>query len=212
MILTGLAGFFAFLIFYDLFKGSKPLRHYDAFDIGYLITLTTLCVACAWTPYKFWTFEKTLSKHASTFAKRPGVNVTCTSVFESIFDQYDMTNAGTAYIEAGEIVFQHGWCKQFMEYLEDPAQPSEKELFSMHVFTHEVMHIRGESDERKTDCQAIQRNHLLGEQLGINRRIARRNAVKYYKTQYPKHPYFSKDCGPRKKYDERLSGSIWRDL
>ena len=75
MILTALAFLFIFLFFYDLFKGYKSLRHYDAFDIGYLITLATLAFVCAWTPLKFWRFEKTLSIHATMFSERPGVTV-----------------------------------------------------------------------------------------------------------------------------------------
>lgn len=212
MILTGLALLFTGLFLYDIIRGSKDSGKADSFDFGYRAVLLGLALVFAWTPLKFWKFEKTLSIHASSFADRPGVKVQCTSVFDSIFDQYDVSRAGSAYVETGVIVFHYGWCKNFMDYLEDPLFPSDEALFGMHVFTHEVMHIRGELDERKTDCQAIQRNHLLGEQLGVNRLVARRNAVRYYKTLYPNHPYSSQDCGPNKKLDEKLLGSIWRDL
>ncbi|GAA6136871.1 hypothetical protein NBRC116583_06180 [Arenicella sp. 4NH20-0111] len=212
MILTGLTAFFVFLFIYDLVKSDKPFKHYDSFDIGYLIVIACLALVCARTPFKFWQLENSLSMHASTFSQREGVTVSCTSVFDSIFDPFDISRAGTAYVETGEIIFHHGWCKNFMDYIDDPSEPSDRALFSMHVFTHEVMHIRGELNERKTDCQAIQRNHLLGRQLGVDDDIARRNAVDYYKRLYKKHPYFSKECAPGKALDENLMDSIWLEL
>lgn len=212
MIVTGLAFFFGFLFFYDLFRSDKSLANYDLFDFGYLTVLASLTALCAWTPFKFWQLEKKLTHHAALFVQRPEVTVRCTSVFDSIFDPYDMTRAGTAYIETGEIIFHHGWCKHFMNYLEDPIYITDKELFSMHVFTHEVMHVRGELNEQKTDCQAIQRNHLLGEAMGIDPFVARQNSIQYYKTLYKKHPYYDPRCAPQKAFDEKLPNSIWNEL
>jgi len=209
MLLTGLACFFAFLFLYDLFRSGKSLRNYDSFDYGYLLVVGMLAVVCARPAYKIWSLEKTLSQHASIFAERPGVTVNCTSVLDSIFDQYDMTRAGSAYIEEGRIVFHHGWCKHFMSYLDDPIYVNDDEIVSMHVFTHEVMHIRGEYNERKTDCQAIQRNHLLGEQMGIDPFVAKQNAILYYNKLYPKHSYYNPGCAPGTALDEKLANSVW---
>lgn len=212
MILTGLSLFFVYLFLYDLFWTDKSWRDYDLFDIGYLCTVATIALALGWTPLKYWQFERMLSEHAAKFAERSEVTVKCTSVFDSIFDPYDMTRAGTAYIETGEIIFHHGWCKHFMSYLEDPVQVNDDELFSMQVFTHEVMHVRGERNEQKTDCQAIQRNHQLGIQMGIDEFVARQNAVFYYRYLYKKHPYYDKRCAPNQAFDERLPDSIWSDI
>ena len=74
---------------------------------------------------------------------------------------------------------------------------------------HEVMHIRGERNESKTDCQAIQRNHHIGVMLGVEPATARRNALKYYNKLYPNHPYFHKECKRRGKLDEKLDNPIW---
>ncbi len=211
MILTALAFIFGFLFLYDLFRSDKPLLDYDAFDCGYLIVLAALTLTFAWTPLKFWRLEKTLTKHAAVFSERSEATVSCTSVFDSIFDPYDMTRAASAYFDTGEIIFHYGWCKRFMGYLEDPVYISDDELFSMHLFTHEVMHIRGERNERETDCQAIQRNHLLGEQVGIDPFVARQNAIQYYETLYKTHPYYDPSCAPHKALDEKLPNSIWNN-
>lgn len=210
MILTGLGCFFAFLFLYDLFWSDKSLRDYDTFDFGYLIVVGTIAALCAQPAYKIWRLEQLLSEHASTFAERANVTVSCTSVFDSIFDQYDMFRAGSAYIEQGKIVFHHGWCRRFMSYLDDPIYLNDEELFSMHMFTHEVMHIRGEYNEQKTDCQAIQRNHLLAAQMGVDPFVARQNAILFYDTLYKKHPYYNPKCAPGSALDEGLANSIWQ--
>ena len=209
MILLLLSVFFCWLIYRELFK---PVERFSGFSLAYVFVLGLLVVACARPAYKTWRLEAFLSEKASVIAGRPNVKVKCNSMFDSLFDGKGLESvAGTAYIETGEIFFEHGWCKNFMGYLDDPEEASQNELFSMHVFTHEVMHIRGERNERKTDCQAIQRNHRVGELMGIDRSIARENARKYYVNFYPKHPYFDKNCRRNGEYDEGFPDSIWHN-
>lgn len=207
MIQIFLSLLFCWLIFREIFNRDE---RFSSFSFWYIVVLASLATASAWTPVKTWRLENYLSKKASIIAERPNVKVKCNSLFDSIISGRAIDNvAGTAYIEVGEIFFEHGWCKNFMEYMSNPNAPSQKALFSMHVFTHEVMHIRGERNERKTDCQAIQRNHQVGVLLGISAEVARNNAIEYYRTAYQNHPYFDKQCRPRGKLDENLSDSIW---
>lgn len=209
MILGLLAIFFFWMVLRELFNKERPFAKYDSFDVGYLAVLIFLTYLCARSPVKLWMFEKMLSEKASVLAQRADVDVRCTSVFDSIFDRYDMVRAGSAYPSTGEIVFHHGWCQQFMAYLDHPENVTDDELFSMHVFTHEVMHIKGEMNERKADCQAVQRNLQAGVLLGVEPSLARKNALSFYQNLYPKHPYFDKQCGPNKALDERLPNTIW---
>lgn len=80
---------------------------------------------------------------------------------------------------------------------------------SLSLFTHEVMHIRGELNEAKTECQSIQRNHKVAELLGVPTYLAEENARAYYQNIYPRHPYYSSKCAPGKAYDEALPGAVW---
>lgn len=207
MILILLSLFFCWLIYRELFK---RVDRFDGFSIGYLSVLIALAFMCAWPAIKTWQLENLLSEKASIIAERPNIKVKCNSLFDSIFSGRGIDAvAGTAYIETGEIFFEHGWCANFLDYMDDPRNASADALFSMHVFTHEVMHVRGERNEKKTDCQAIQRNHQAGELLGITPYIAKRNARKYYKTLYKSHPYYDEECAPGAKYDERLPNAVW---
>ena len=207
MILLLLSAFFCWLIYREF--RHRPEK-FDGFSLAYLSVLASLAVACALPAYKTWRLEKLLSEKAPVIAERPNVIVKCNSMFETLFDGKGVSSpAGTAYFETGEIFFESGWCKNFMEYLDDPGNATPDQIFAMHIFTHETMHIRGEENEKRTDCQAIQRNHLVGELFGIDPSISRRNANTYYYDFYPKHPYFDKNCKPGGKFDERLPNSIW---
>lgn len=207
MILLLLSIFFCWLIFREI---TNPTEGFNNFSLAYISVLALLAFACARPVYKTWSLESFLSEQATLIAERPGVKVKCNSVFDTLFDGKGLQSlAGTAYPDTGEIFFEHGWCKNFMGYMDDPENPSQDELFGMHVFTHEVMHIRGEMNERKTDCQAIQRNQKVGELMGVESSTARANAKKYYQDFYPKHPYFDKECKRSGKYDEDLPNSIW---
>ncbi|MFT7527633.1 MAG: hypothetical protein ACI9LY_002792 [Arenicella sp.] len=207
MRLLLLSVFFCWSIFREI---ANPTEGFNNFSLGYMSVLAFLAFACARPAYKTWSLESFLSEQATRIAERPGVKVKCNSVFDTLFDGKGLQSlAGTAYPDTGEIFFESGWCKNFMGYMDDPENPSQDELFGMHVFTHEVMHIRGDLNEKRTDCQAIQRNQRVGELMGIESSVARINAQKYYHDFYPKHPYFDKECKRNGKYDEHLTNSIW---
>jgi hypothetical protein len=61
------------------------------------------------------------------------------------------------------------WCGTLMSYLAHPEHATDIEVESLDIFTHESMHIRGEMNEARTECEAVQRNYrvakLLLEQL-----------------------------------------------
>lgn len=207
MILLIISAFFCWLIFHEI---STAKGNFDTFSKGYLLVTSLLALAFAWPSIKTWRFESYLSEKASIVADKPGVEVKCNSVFDSIFSGQGLdNNLGTARIEDGKIFFENSWCYHFMDYLDDPVAATGDKLIAMHVFTHEIMHARGERNEAKTDCQAIQRNHIVGELLDIPQRVARKNAQRYYLTIYPRHPYASKDCVLGGLYDEQLFDSIW---
>ncbi|BCA95812.1 hypothetical protein TUM19329_21730 [Legionella antarctica] len=71
------------------------------------------------------------------------------------------------------------------------------------------MHARGEYNEAKTECQAVQRNYRTAKLLGASDSIAKKNVLDYYKDYYlmRNDSYFSKECAPGKTMDEDLSDS-----
>lgn len=201
---------FIWLIFRELTSQKTKAVGLDTFDYGYIIVLLCLAITAAWHPLKYWRFERMLSQQATTLTGKKS-EIHCNTVVDSIFDT-DMgaRNAGLAYFETGKIVFQYKWCAALMNYIGNPAETaSRQDKYSLMLFTHEVMHIKGEHDEQKTECQAIQRNHIAGELLGIPKQVAKLHTLEYFHGDYKRHPYYSESCGPNKKLDEHLEDSIW---
>jgi len=120
--------------------------------------------------------------------------------------------AGYTFIDTGDVVFKAYWCKYLKNYLADPEGAADRERYSLMLLVHEAMHVRGERNEQKTECQAIQRHYRTALLLGVPERLARLHSVKNYREQYPRHPYYSAACKPDSEWDEKLSDSTWNFL
>jgi hypothetical protein len=185
---------------------SKP---YLGFVVG-------LAVLFAWPPVSTWRFERFLSKIATELADPHRAIVHCNTVFDTMLDS-EMLASGHANPTTGRIAIQHPWCDTLRAYLRHPARASAEELESLDLFTHESMHIRGELNEARTECQAVQRDYRAAKLLGVPDAIAQRNALDYYAHDYRQRgtqgimqaAYYSDECAPGRAMDEHLSDSTW---
>jgi hypothetical protein len=129
----------------------------------------------------------------------------------------ELLAAGHADPRTGNIVIQPPGCSTLSSYLHHPDRASEHELWSLGMFTHESMHVRGELNEARTECEAVQRNYRAARLLGVPDLIAERNALDYYNIIYQRRrhlgvmqaQYYSSECAPGKAMDEHLSDSTW---
>lgn len=104
-----------------------------------------------------------------------------------------------------------------MDYLDHPDRANSEEISSLNMFTHESMHARGEYNEAITECEAVQRNYRAAKLLGVPDRVARKNAIDYYRNIYMSKgkiggmqaAYFFVECAPDKAMDEHLVDSTW---
>jgi hypothetical protein len=181
----------------------------------YVAILMVLALLFAWPPFDTWRFERHISAIATELADSHPAKVHCNTAVDSIFDR-ELTFSH-ANPENGEIVFQPPWCDKLMDYIDHPERANPHELHSLNTLTHESMHVRGELDEAKTECQAIQRNFRAAKLLGVPDDIARKNALDYYAGAYMQLKlggpnavrYFSDQCAPGKDLDEHLPDSTW---
>lgn len=171
-----------------------------------------LALSFAWPPFHHWRFERFLTATASQLADNHPVTVHCNTLFDTLFDE-EVRVAGHADPQTGYIVIQYPRCSLLMDYIAHPDRASKEEIISLNTFTHESMHARGEYNEAKTECQAVQRNYRAAKLLGVPDGIAKQNALDYYKNYYlmRSDSYFSKECSPDKKMDEHLSDSTWNE-
>lgn len=175
-----------------------------------------LALAFAWPPFQYWRFERFLSVKATEIADFHPAKVHCNTIFDTFFDQNYLA-AGHADPRDGHIVFQYPWCNRLMDYLSHPQKANREEIVSLNIFTHESMHVRGEYDEAKTECESVQRNYRAAKLLGVPDQPAKKNALNYYLGEYQRRgavgglagSYFSTECAPGKAMDEHLSDSTW---
>ncbi len=182
----------------------------------YLAVVLTLAALFAWPPVHTWFFERFLSAKATELADGHRAKVHCNTVWNTMLDPA-MLAAGHANPETGKIGLQHPWCSTLRSYLNHPSRANEVELWSLAMFTHESMHVRGERNEARTECEAVQRNYRAAKLLGVPDAIAKRNALDYYNNLYKERgnqgimqaAYYSEECAPGKAMDEHLSDSTW---
>lgn len=208
MTILLLIGFFFLWLVYREFRRPHKM---DSFTKGYTAICFALAVLCVIPMIRHVHFENFLERKAEILTDGKNVNLTCTTGFQSMFDRFGA--AGTANPASGKIVIQYPYCGYLRGFLKNPGNPTLHELWSLNTFTHEAMHARGEYDEIKTDCQSIQRNHIAGVLLGLNKKIAERAAIRYYVELYPRkkdNGYFSTECAPGKALDEKLPGAVWQ--
>jgi hypothetical protein len=204
MIWIALSLFFFYLVVRELRNPLLEFSEFSAFDIGYVLALLLLALVCAWPPYSNWRFEQQMVRIANQITGLNNASVHCNSIFDAIFDN-EVNRAGHANPQTGEIVLQHSWCGKLDDYIAAPHSPSDEINWSMSLFVHEVMHIRGELNESKTECQAIQRRLRAEKLFGVPENIAKQNIAHYYqKLYFGRHPYFNADCQLGGAMDERL--------
>jgi len=185
----------------------------------YLGTVLVLAALFAWPTLHRWHFEHFLSMKATELADNHRARVHCNTVLDTMLDP-EMLAAGHASPATGKIGIQQPWCSRLMSYLRHPGRASEEELWSLDIFTHESMHVRGEMDEALTECEAVQRNFRAAKLLGVPEEIARTNALDYYNVLYRRRgtiggmqaAYYSDQCAPGKAMDEHLADSTWAGL
>lgn len=103
-------------------------------------------------------------------------------------------------------------CRDLRDYLGGSKErPSTRQVMAVHVLTHEAMHMRGETSEAITECEALQRDQLTATLLGAGQAQARRLARSYWLLVYPQMPddYRTGDCAPGGRLDEGLDSAPW---
>lgn len=182
----------------------------------YLALVLILAMLSAWPTVHRWYLEYFLSVKATQLADYHRARVHCNTVLDTMLDP-EMLAIGHADPRTGKIGIQHPWCNRLSSYLRHPSRASEDELMSLDMFTHESMHVRGELNEVKTECEAVQRNYRAAKLLGVADDVARKNALDYYNILYKRRAivgglagsYYSDQCAPGNALDEHLEDSTW---
>jgi len=219
MLWLAFALFFLWLALRELHHGlvARPgFSHPQEISKAYLLLTLGAAAALAYTPVRYWQFERLLTAQARLLSGSDGATVHCNTLFDTMLDPNSMAS-GHATPSTGRIVIQKPWCGVLMAHLRNPGKLDPKGIFSVQLFVHEAMHIRGELDEAITECQAIQRHYRGARLLGIPDQLAREGGQRFYAQHYQgrraiggmQAAYYSEECAPGKALDERLRDSTW---
>jgi hypothetical protein len=173
---------------------------------AYFCLLITLAALCAWFPIRHALFEERLADASERFLAQDGIGVNCVSKFGGIFH---LNYAGYVYRGSDVINLKANICELLQQYLASPAQADQSMLYSLHVLTHEAMHVANEFNELLADCKEFQRNHKMAEQLGVPLLIAAINGRDVHRFRSSRHPYYSAECEPGRGMDEGLPDAVW---
>lgn len=182
----------------------------------YLALMLILAALFAWPPLRRWHFEHFLAERATILADHHRARVHCNTMFDTMMDA-EVFAAGHANPATGQIGIQVPWCDTLRSYLRHPERANRQELQSLDMITHESMHVRGELNEARTECQAVQRNYRAAKLLGVPDAVAKQNAEDYFRILYKERgeiggmqaAYYSPECAPGKALDEHLEDSTW---
>lgn len=183
--------------------GEQMGSRFDA----YFFFMLALSLAAAYLPVRHTMFEYKLEDAAERLINYDRVYVHCQSNFDSL---YNLSWAGFVYRGTEKIELEVRTCDDLKAYLDHPATASRRELYALHVLTHETMHVAKEFNEIKADCQAFQRNHRTAMILGVPGNIAIQNAIEIHQNRSPRHPYYSAECRPGGELDEKLEDAVWQ--
>lgn len=202
IFIIGLSLIFMYLTFHSLIGPNRTGKRFDS----YFFTVLTLTIVTSSVPIRHVMFQNSLSDAVEELLGKESVYVDCNSYFDSIFH---FNLAGFVYRGSSTINLEVRSCKNLKSYLKNPSEANSRELFALHVLTHEAMHVAGEFNEALADCQAFQRNHRMAELLGVPSYIAAKNAADAHRTRSKRHPYYSPQCEPGMAMDERLPNAVW---
>jgi hypothetical protein len=211
--------FFCWCAFREIRNSLVAPPGYDnptPLSASYLALVGGLALVFAWPPVHTWFFERFLSAKSTELADGHRAKVHCNTIFDTMMDT-EMLAAGHANPLTGEIGLQHPWCGVLAAYLRHPERASDNEIVSLDIFTHESMHVRGEMNEARTECEAVQRNYRAAKLLGVPDGTAKSNALQYYNVSYRQRgqiggmqsAYYSDQCAPGGEMDEHLPDSTW---
>ena len=199
---TTLALYTLWMTIKTIFMKDKDKNHYISIGIFFVVTSLVSIY-----PISYHIFQYKLEEAGSKLLDGKEVRVKCQTFTE---DFVGHKAAGWVYHGDNKVFMTFDVCSKLKRALKNPKTADLDDLFGLHVFTHELMHVSGEYDEIITDCMAYQRNHRTGQLLDMSWGESVRAAIYLHKRRDPNHVgYYSSECKPGGALDEYLEDAVW---
>jgi hypothetical protein len=201
----------ALLVRWLMLRGVRAPAPFPAISISSCVVLAVLAT---FPVVDRVTLEGRLSHSASTLLGTH-VEVDCQTLTGSALDmgrELGYVKWGPRGIPERKTLIKHQQCNDLHSYLDSSKQnPTAAEILAVHVLTHESMHMSGIKVEDVAECDAMQHDTAMAEELGAKPAAAHALAVTYWLTVYPDMPdgYRSDDCRPGGSLDLHLPDAPW---
>jgi hypothetical protein len=163
------------------------------------------------------TLESRLS-HAASELIGVQVKVDCQTLTGSSLDvgrELGYVKWGPDGVPEHKTLIKHTQCNDLNAYLDsNKLHPSAAQILAVHVLTHETMHMSGTTSESLAECDAMQHDAAMAQELGAPLAAAHSLAVVYFHTVYPDMPdgYTSTDCHQGGALDLHLADAPWTSV
>ena len=192
----------------------RGVREHAPFPAISISSCVVLAVVATFPVVDRVTLEGRLSTAASALLGMH-VEVDCQTLTGSALDmgrELGYVKWGPGGIPEHKTLIKHQQCNDLHTYLDSSKQhPSAAEILAVHVLTHESMHMSGITSESIAECDAMQHDTTMAEDMGASPTAAHALAVTYWLTVYPDMPdgYTSGDCRPGGSLDLHLPDAPW---
>lgn len=192
----------------------RGVREHAPFPAISISSCVVLAVVATFPVVDRVTLEGRLS-HAASNLLGMHVEVDCQTLTGSALDmgrELGYVKWGPGGIPEHKTLIKHQQCNDLHAYLDSSKQrPNAAQILAVHVLTHESMHMSGITSESIAECDAMQHDTTMAEDMGATPAAAHALAVTYWLTVYPDMPdgYTSGDCRPGGSLDLHLPDAPW---
>lgn len=192
----------------------RGVREHAPFPAITVSSCVVLAVVATFPVVDRVTLEGRLSHSASTLLGMH-VEVDCQTLTGSALDmgrELGFVKWGPGGIPERKTLIKHPQCDDLHSYLDSSKRhPSAAQILAVHVLTHESMHMSGTTSESIAECDAMQHDTVMAQDLGAPALAAHALAVTYWLTVYPDMPdgYRSDQCRPGGALDLHQPNAPW---
>ncbi|MGV8979445.1 MAG: hypothetical protein ACOH17_15540 [Cellulomonas sp.] len=174
-------------------------RHWNT-SRGFATSLLVICIALLVTAGSFevkhqWVQARATALVAHVSGVR-GASADCQRFTPELVDL--SATSGFVFFDSQDVAhLRRAVCNDLFTWLRSNKKaPTDGEVRAVHITVHEAMHVRGEFDEAKAECFAMQRDADAAQFLGATRAQAAALAQRYYREDYPRMSadYVSGEC------------------
>lgn len=163
--------------------------------------IAVVLVPCVWYEWRWQATERTLTATSVWATGRPDAEVSCqragaTMLFAGAEAGHVMWEPGDERGSGHVVWLDYARCAALRDWLESgKAAPTDEQIVSVHVATHELAHQYGIKEESRAECAAMVNDARVAEQLGATPSQALALAQQYAAQVWPHMPeQYRADC------------------